>query len=182
LASVGFSGQTVNYNSATDTVTAVGSGTTTYTFDATTNVITLTTSAGPTLAVDFDDGAYTYDPNGEGAMSQVFAFTRIDADGDTSSSNVTFNVSAGDFGPITRPDRVFTNIPTGSGTTVAISDAWLLYNDIDPDGNPLSIISAANPQGGAVSHVSTTSTFTDDATAGGSFEYTAQSTTLTDTT
>jgi hypothetical protein len=181
LVAVTFSGQVWSYDSVADTVTETGSGTTTYTFNSTTNVITLTTAAGPTLAVDFDDGAYTYDPNGAGTMTQIFAFSRIDADGDTSTSNVTFNINGGDFGPITRPDRVFTNITGSSLASIAIADAWLLYSDVDPDGDALSVASVGNSSDGAAVYASPTITFTDNDADGGSFEYTAQSTTLSDT-
>ena len=85
------------------------------------------------------DGTYTYIPDGDFNGTDSFTYTVCDADGDCSTATVTITVNPINDGPIAVNDT--TNI---SGT----GDISVLDNDLDPDGDILTLTILTNPQEG----------------------------------
>jgi Bacterial Ig domain/RTX calcium-binding nonapeptide repeat (4 copies) len=171
--SITIDGKTYTYNPATDAIVVTG-GPSAGAFNATTNVLTVTTAIGGAMALDFDDGTYVYTlPTSiAGNTSENFQYTLIDNDGDLSnSSTVTFNLLDVNRVPLIRNDTVISNI-NGSGVAIP-APAWaLLANDTDPDGNPLSVTGVSGAVDGAVSLATNVATFTDNDSDGGTYNYT----------
>ncbi|MGE5470615.1 MAG: beta strand repeat-containing protein [Bacteroidota bacterium] len=127
-----------------------GAGTTAYSYNSTTHALTVT-AAGGTFVIDMDTGAYTYTTAAAGAVSQeVFGYTLKDYDGDTSSGNLTINLSHYNNAPIGTDDNIIVQSSAVSANSVTIKDLWLTWNDSDAEGSPLSITSVSN----ATSHAS----------------------------
>jgi T1SS-143 domain-containing protein len=110
------------------------------------SVLIIPTELGGTLELDFGTGEYTYtapalDGNDDGV--EVFTYTIADGDGDDSTTDLTVTVLANDS-PTAVNDTVITNVTDGS--EIIISDAALVYNDTDPESDPLVVQSV----GGAV--------------------------------
>jgi hypothetical protein len=159
-------------------LTVGGSGSTAYTFNAATHVLTITTTAG-SFAVDMDTGAYTYTTSTSPAVSQeLFGYTLRDADGDTASGSLTINLTGYDDAPIGRDDSVTVASGSVSSNTVTISDAWLTWNDSDAEGAALSITSVANATSHASGQVVDAVTASNGGT--GSFSYTVSDGSQTD--
>ncbi|GJE59036.1 hypothetical protein MPOCJGCO_1122 [Methylobacterium trifolii] len=140
--------------------------------DATTHILTRTDGLGSVFTIDFDNGNYTYQPrsNLTQPVSQTIGVTVADADEDRSTANLTFNITSADYPPIARNDTILTN-SIGSGATILIPDAALLYNDtIAENGTivtgPTNIQSAT-----AVTRSNDQFAFIDDNLNGGSFRY-----------
>ena len=131
------------------------------------------------LEVNVITGAYTYtlfdDPGSQVDLFQEFDFTFTDFDGDTAEGTLTIKVEPANLPPVAMDNIVLTNIVDGS--PIVIPEAALLFNDIDPDGDALSVNSVGEADGGTVSLGSVI--FTPDPDEGelpfaeGSFEYTA---------
>ena len=84
----------------------MGAGPATQSFNNLTHVLTIIAASQGTLAIDLDDGSYTYTPPTEIVSNQVaqFGFALIDGDGDVASSTLSFNLSNFDLPPIVRDD------------------------------------------------------------------------------
>ncbi len=147
------------------------------TFVAATHVLTITSATQGTLAIDMDNGDYTYTaPNPITSNQTVsYGFTLIDGDGDTASNTLAFVLSNTDLPPIVRDDNIITNIG-GNPTVIDIPDYALLYNDTDPDGQSISLTAVSGASGGSVVDGAGIVTFTDTNPAGGSFIYTGSTT------
>ena len=179
LRSIGHNGTTYTYDPLTDVVTVSGPPGT-YTFNASTNVLSVATGSGGQFSVDFDDANYTYaGPVLTGDNSDTIQPTFRDFDLDPLQQTVTFNITGGDRPPIVRDDRVATNL-TGSGVTIQIPDVVLLANDSDRNGDPISIVGVASAVSGSAGHAAGVSSFVDNNSDGGSFVYTGQSNALSD--
>ncbi len=111
-------------------------------------------------------------PNFNGTGS--FDYTIIDDSGETSTATVSVTVNAVDDAPLPQAD--FLGTDENQALTVAFSD--LLANDVELDGETLSLVSATNGSNGSVSvdFVSGTVTFTPDTGffGGASFSYTVE--------
>ena len=96
-----------------------------------------------------------------------------DNDGDTASSTLSITLSNQDHHPIVRDDHIITNVTGGNGTSIAIPDYALLFNDSDVDGQTISIAGVGNiVSGNSVTHAAGSVTFVDNNATGGSFTYT----------
>jgi len=86
-------GNTYSFDGTSLTVT--GSGTSTHTFDATTNVVVITTANNSTLKIDLDDGDYLYqaNPTLTTGYTELLGFELSDNDGDKARGIVTLNVN-----------------------------------------------------------------------------------------
>jgi serralysin len=76
---------TINGNALTTT----GASADTFTFDAATHLLTVTSSIGK-FAIDMDDGAYTYEQKGGVETTVPVQWTLIDKDGDVSSPGTLY--------------------------------------------------------------------------------------------
>ena len=124
------------------------------------------TSGGGFNAGDYD---YKSPPNVNTDTVESFHYVIADGDGDTSGADLNITVNVNDP-PVAHDDTVITNI-AGSGAAIAIPDLALLLNDTDSDGPFLSIMSVGAAGSDAVGHAGTTTTFTDNNPADGSFDY-----------
>ncbi|HBM36406.1 MAG TPA: hypothetical protein DDZ71_08895, partial [Sulfuricurvum sp.] len=86
---------TFTWNTTANTVASSGSGTNTATYNSTTHVLSVTTANGGLYVIDLDSGDYTYTPpmSISGTVTEVFGFTLIDNDGDSSTGQITLNVN-----------------------------------------------------------------------------------------
>ena len=118
----------------------------TFSFDTTTNTLTVTLASLATFAINMDDGSYTYTPPASvnSDLIEEIGFTLSDGDFDTASNTLTINVANAELPPIVRDDHVITNIV--DGTTIVIPEGALLSNDTG-DG-ALDITSVQNDEGG----------------------------------
>ncbi len=87
--------RTFTWDKTANTITPTGPGGSTYTFNTTTHVLTITTEQGGTGIVDLDDGNYSYTPSATmtGSMTEIFGFTLKDNDGDMSSGQITMDIT-----------------------------------------------------------------------------------------
>jgi VCBS repeat-containing protein len=77
-------------------VTASGTAGT-WSFDSTTDLLTVATSHGGTFAINLETGQYRYDAAASKATAvEQIGYTLVDNDGDTASSTITVNVNTGD--------------------------------------------------------------------------------------
>jgi hypothetical protein len=177
--SITINGATYTYNPATDSISVTG-GPNNGTFNATTNVLTVTTTLGGRMALDFDDGTYVYTlpPSIPSDVSEMFQYRLVDNDGDISNTeNITFNLIDVNRVPLVRNDTIITNI-AGSGATIP-APAWaLLANDSDPDNDPLTVTAVSGATEGSVALASGVATFTDNDSDGGTYNYTGSDGTL----
>jgi hypothetical protein len=175
-----------------------------YAYDSVTNTISkdgLAFAAGGTLEIDTaltgdltfhfvdsvgfaaGDWQYKSPANLNANMVETFHYVIADGDGDQAGADLAVTIYATNQAPVAGDDAIITNI-SGSGAAIGIPDLALLLNDTDPNGPTLSISSVGSAGGDSVSHLGLTTTFTDNSTNGGSFDYTLQdlgSPNLTDT-
>ena len=148
VRSVAIGGATFTYNVELNTITASGSGAT-HSFDGTTHVLSITTAIGGLLALDLDNGAYTYSAPVSVPSDQLetFTYTLSDNDNDLVSSTLSVTILNADRPPIVRNNNVITNAPTVSGDDpIVIPKFALLYNDTDPDGQTIAVTAASTPK------------------------------------
>ncbi|MBS1158938.1 MAG: tandem-95 repeat protein, partial [Proteobacteria bacterium] len=175
LASITYGSNVFTFDGST--LSRSGAGTTAYSFDSATHVLTLTTVGG-SFVIDMDTGGYTFSTTAASSVAQEnFSYLLTDFDGDTSSGALTINLNGYNAAPLARDESII--VASGSVDTsttpyaVTIKDSWLLWNDSDPENDPLSIFSASN----ATSHNSSqvvdvvSSSNSGTATAAGSFSY-----------
>jgi len=145
LSQLVFGNNTFNYNATLNTVTRTGAGTTAFTYNQGTNILTLTTLGG-SYELNMLTGAYNYitTASTSGVSQETFGFTLSDNDGDTNNGVLTVNL--GDFKttPVASDDNILVQLSNGNGGSVTVKDAWLLWNDSDRDGDPLTISSVTN--------------------------------------
>ncbi|TCJ16325.1 retention module-containing protein [Parasulfuritortus cantonensis] len=138
VGSLSYQGEVFSFDG--NAVTASAGAATAWQFDAATNRLTLTTDAG-TLTVDMDDGDYVYTHNDPDVLLAEFLYTITDNDGDSASSSLTFNFAYADPAPLVRDDAVYVAMDYYSNHQVTIQDAWLLWNDSDKNGDPITVTS-----------------------------------------
>ncbi|MDE5452826.1 VWA domain-containing protein [Bradyrhizobium sp. CSA112] len=104
VKSIEIGGKTYTYNPVADAITTSGSGSNTATFNATSNLLTITFtgSAGESFVIDLDDGTYAYTPPSTitSNFGRPFTYTLTDNDGDTASSTLTINVNNVNGAPV----------------------------------------------------------------------------------
>ena len=173
VQSITYGTQTFLWNPATNTISVVGSGSATASINAD-HVLTIVTPAQGTLAIDLDNGNYTFTPPAQITSSQVaqFSFELTDRDGDVASNTLGFVLSNFDLPPVVRDDRVLTNV-NGDGASIVIPTFALLYNDGDPDGQAVFVTAVGPADSGTVTLANGNVTFVDGSTSdnGGSFAY-----------
>ncbi len=134
VSQITFNGKTYNYDGSTLTTSA--NLNTDYLWDATSHTLSVITAAGIAMInMDTGDGNYTVNHSVAGTPVYDIGYTLRDGDGDTASNHLNISVASTDHAPIGHEDYVVTNI---SGS-VTINDSWLLHNDMDPDGDPMSV-------------------------------------------
>jgi hypothetical protein len=181
VRSITADGTTYVYDPGTNTVTA--SGTDHGSFDAASHELTVTLGFGGVLVINMADGTFTYAaPSGpSGSHTDVIPFELADNDGDTAGSTLTIVSAPTDQPPIVRDDHVITNVSGASGTTVAIPDYALLFNDSDFESQSIAVGAIGDIVGAnSVTHSAGTVMFVDNDASGGSFTYTGSTATGSD--
>jgi hypothetical protein len=181
VKSISAEGTTYTYNPNTDSISV--SGTDHGSFNAATNVLTLSLVGGASIVLDIDDGSYSYNAPTvvNSNISTPFGFTLTDNDGDTAGATLTINVNNADLAPIVRDDLVITNI-TGNSAVTVVPDYALLWNDVDPDAQTVAVTGAGSANDGSIVDNAADITFTDDGDGnGGNFTYTGTAGALSDT-
>ncbi|KKM62340.1 hypothetical protein LCGC14_1522660, partial [marine sediment metagenome] len=139
------------------------------TFDTNTNRWTIITSAGSTFEIDIETGEYTYTAadNLDQSLVENITYIITDGDGDTASSEVTFNVEVAASPLVVTDDIVITN-----QSTVDIPDWALLANDSGANNQSQNVTNVDNAGNDSVTHNAGSTSYTDtDASGGGSFSY-----------
>ena len=103
------------------------------------------------------DGTLTYTPAANFNGTDTITYTVLDGNGGTATSIATITVTPVNNAPVLVPDTVATN----QNTPVTFAP---LANDIDPDGDPLTIISAGATSGTVTINPDGTLTYTPAAT------------------
>jgi len=96
------------------------------------NIWTLTSGAAHGTVVVNADGSFSYVPASHYSGPDAFTYTITDADGSTSTAQVTLQVTPVNQAPVAQDDSGAASF----GQTVTIA---VLANDSDADGNALSI-------------------------------------------
>jgi|LGVF01.1.fsa_nt_gb T1SS-143 domain-containing protein len=89
-----------------------------YSYDTDSHQVTLTTTAGAELTVDFDDGTYKYlaSPNVTEPYRETLAYTIADNDGDATAATLTLDVSQFEA----QNDHVITNTAVGDSLDIPL--------------------------------------------------------------
>ncbi|MGE5469506.1 MAG: retention module-containing protein [Bacteroidota bacterium] len=94
VAEVDVGGYSYRYDAASNSISRSGSSSSvsSHSYDGTTHVLTIQTTAGETIAIDMDDGTYSYTASTPLTKEHYTAvgYTLIDNDGDTASSTLRF--------------------------------------------------------------------------------------------
>jgi VCBS repeat-containing protein len=125
------------------------------------------------------DGSFTYTPNANFSGIDSYTYTISDGHG-TSTATVTINVAEVNDPPVAVND----NYPATEDQPLTIPAPGVLDNDMDPDGDPLSVISNTPPSNGTVTQNpdgSFTYTPNPDFCGTDSFTYTVSDGQATDT-
>ena len=102
------------------------------------------------------DNTITYTPDAGFSGTDSFTYSISDGNGGTDSATVTLTVSAPNQAPVAQDDVV----PTNPDTPIVVA---VLTNDLDPDGNPLTILAISQGSDGAVAdNMDGTLTYTPD--------------------
>jgi Ca2+-binding RTX toxin-like protein len=137
VLSVSYAGTTYTYDGTTVTSSPPGA-----VFSFVAGVLSFAVAGGGSFQVDMNTGAYTYqagpslDP--DVTPSENFGYVLIDNDGDTDGSSLTINFTGANRVPIVRDDALV--VATSYGAGFLVDDAWLLWNDSDPDGDPITVV------------------------------------------
>jgi VCBS repeat-containing protein len=178
VKSVTVDGTTYDYNPAGGGSIGFSGGPNNSVFNTATNSLDVSLLSGGLFSVDMDNGVYSYTPpvGAPADFDETIGYSLSDADGDSAASIVTIHVTVTDLPPIVRDDLVITNQPNQTGLDqVVIPDFALLFNDIDVEGQPLSVTGVSNGAGGTVTHDGSSVTFSELMNAendGGTFSYT----------
>ena len=112
--------------------------------DADGDPLTVTAASAPNGVVTINpDGTLRYAPNTNFFGTDTITYTVSDGRGGLTTTTVTVVVRPVDDAPVARPDAATTN----EDTPVSLN---VLTNDSDPDGNPLTVVSATAPNGSVV--------------------------------
>jgi Tol biopolymer transport system component/methionine-rich copper-binding protein CopC len=123
-------------------------------------------------ALASSDGAWHGDVTLHGAGDHTLLISAADLAGNTDQVSTTITVSAANRPPVAGADHA----ATPEHTPLVLTAAALLANDVDPDGDALSLISVGDATHGAVSfdaaHGTVTFTPTAGYSGGATFTYT----------
>lgn len=130
--------------------------------------------AGGTLTLN-TDGSFTYEPDQDFFGTDVFIYKANDGTLDSNLATVTITVNGINDAPVANNDTASTVLETA----VAID---VLANDIDVDGDMLTVTNLTNPTNGSVTNNGTNVTYTPNNgfTGTDSFTYTANDVTAAD--
>ncbi len=124
--------------------------------------------------VDLTAGTITFTPDADlcGTGVASFDYTVDDGNGGTDTGTVTIDLTCENDNPVAVDD----DYQGTEDTDFVVTDAELLANDTDADGDTLTVTGVTNPVGGTVSLDAGTITYTPDANAcgniGNGFDYT----------
>jgi hypothetical protein len=90
-----------------------------------------------------DSGDGHFNATGAQGTSVDLGYTLRDGDGDTAASTLHLGIGSSDHAPIAHEDYIFTNINNINGA-FDVKDAWLMHNDSDKDGDPMSVSGVHN--------------------------------------
>lgn len=138
--------------------------------DADGNTLTVTAVGNEVNGtVALASGTVTFTPDANFAGTASFEYTVSDGQ-DTDTATVTVTVTAVNDAPVANPDTATTD----EDTPVTVTEATMLANDTDAEGDTLTVTGATNPVGGTVAFAGGDVTFTPTAnfTGAGSFDYT----------
>ena len=179
--SITVNGTTYTFNSGANSITVTG-GPNNGSFNTGSEVLSVTTALGGIVAVNMLTGGFTYTPPSSIAstLNESVGFVLIDNDGDLAGNTLGITINNADAAPLVRDDHVFTNA-VGLSAAIAIPSWTLLANDVDPDGQVITVTATSNSSDGTASPASgspiTTVTFTDNGDGdGGTFRYTGSTT------
>lgn len=114
-----------------------------------------------TTSINKNGAFVTYTPDAGFSGTDAFVYTIDDFRGGTATATVTVTVAAGNAPVNNPPVAVADAVSTQPGLPVIVG---VLLNDTDPDGDPLTVISAANgSRGTAVVNAGLTITYTPNA-------------------
>ncbi|WP_203676240.1 Ig-like domain-containing protein, partial [Actinoplanes siamensis] len=121
------------------------------------------------VAVAHSDQSITYTPAASWSGTDTFDYRVDDPNGGSVTATVT--VTTGNAPPVANDDMV--NTPTNTPVTVDV-----LQNDVDPNGDPLTVVGVTPPTDGTVTFTATDVTFTPDPVFAGptTFTYTVSDT------
>ncbi|MFB6286664.1 MAG: cadherin-like domain-containing protein, partial [Candidatus Bipolaricaulia bacterium] len=111
-------------------------------------------AANGTVSVN-PDGTVSYTPDAGFTGTDQFTYTVCDPDGSCDTATVIVNVAQTNSPPVADDDEATTL--EGSETTVDVLD-----NDIDPDGDSLSIVGNTEPANGSISCTESVCSYTPD--------------------
>ncbi|KIN72244.1 cadherin-like domain-containing protein [Sulfitobacter guttiformis] len=117
--------------------------------------VTSATSPEGTVVIN-DDGTLEFTPNADFDGPATITYTITDGNGGQATATVDVTVNPVNDGPLAEDDSATTEIDTP--VTVPV-----LANDSDPEGDPISVISASSPDGTVVINGDGTLTFTPNA-------------------
>ena len=117
-------------------------------------VVSVQSGVGGTVSLVGGVITFAPSPNFNGPAS--FTYTISDGNGGFSTATVTVNVTAVNDAPVASSDSVTTN----EDQPLTLTSATLLGNDVDVDGDPLTITSVQNPVNGTVALVNGAVVFT----------------------
>ena len=106
--------------------------------------------------VSLAGGVITFTPNQNFNGPASFTYTVSDGNGGFATATVTVNVTAVNDAPVASDDSVSTN----EDQPLTLTSATLLGNDVDVDGDSLTIVSVQSPANGTVSLVNGLMVFT----------------------
>jgi CshA-type fibril repeat protein/VCBS repeat-containing protein len=137
------------------------------------DTLTVTSVSNPVngTVVLNDDGTITFTPDADFVGAATFEYTVSDGNGGEDTATVTVDFAAVNDGPAAGADSV----DAVEDTALTIQPETLLGNDVDPDGDVLTIVEVSNPTNGTVTlNPDGTITFTPDPDYSGpaTFEYT----------
>ena len=116
--------------------------------------VTVATSPNGDVVIN-DDGTITFTPSPDFNGEAIITYNITDGNGGVDVGEVTVTVNPVNDGPLAEDDTAVVN----TGSTVVVP---VLTNDSDPEGDPLTVISASSPNGTVVINDDGTISFTPE--------------------
>jgi large repetitive protein len=125
------------------------------------DALQVTSASAPNGVVSINaDGTITYTPNANFSGTDIITYTISDGNGGTATATATITVTPQNDPPVATNDN--RQIAEDSPITIAV-----LSNDSDSDGDPLSVTTAAAPNGTVIINPDGTLTYTPNANFNG---------------
>jgi hypothetical protein len=114
-----------------------------------------TVVTGPThgSVVFAADGTFTYTPHLNYNGTDSFTYTANDAGGSSAPATATITIAAVNDAPVGTPDL----LTVDEDGSVAFTTASLVANDVDPEGNAITISGGTNPARGSITTIAANS-------------------------